>query len=666
MLYFQLLAMEDNKTSLECNEQSLNTEESVRTIFQDTLSEVSVDSLTSTDKNSDKAQNSMDESQKNSLEKNQSSMIKTSEGTEVFPKKKISFKKEYIDAMSYSEIVDAVGLLLQQEDLPKEKEISLLEQAFSKKKELLEQDEYKKEALQDLKIQASRLNDLIADYRIRYKEQQEEQQRKEQEALTAKKNIVTRLQDLVKSTEEFGTITRKFREIETEWKAIGFFNGDLFKELQDQFSSLRDSFYDLKQLNDEFRDLDFKKNLEAKEELIARATELTSASNPISANREIGDLHAKWKEIGPVAKELRDEIWERFVKVSSTIRDRYQDFLNNRKDEEDKNFELKSKICESIEDIDYDGIKDARAWNEKKKEVIKAQQDWKEIGSVPRNESNAIYKRFRAACDLFFSKRSLAFKEFYDNQDENYRAKLAIVEEAESLVNSTDWSKTTERLKTLQKEWNSIGFPGAKHRDLWPRFRTACDTFFNTRKERSKERRKEESAILEKKRGYIDKAIEMLSVEITEDPTEKQTFADSLFKLIEDFKAAGHLSLKYTQKVHDKFYSTTNEIFKKWKLDQSSRKLENFAEKIDKLVEDCDKDKLRNEMTYNIRKRDKLAEELKNAKGSIQLITSSSNWGNNVLKDIEKQNKSNERELALLEEKIELLRKALARIRSDK
>lgn len=579
-------------------------------------------------------------------------------------KKKVFFTPSKIASMSYAQVVDAVGLLLQQDELPKEKDIDMLESAFVRKKEELEKDEEKTEELQDAKVQALRLNDLIAAYRIRYKEYKEEQERLESEALDKKNEIISRFKELVESTEDFGTVTRKFREIEAEWKESGNFYGESFKDLQEQYSALRDSFYDLKQLNDEFRDLDFKKNLEAKEDLIAKAEELSNSNNPVAANREIGNLHLRWKEIGPVAKEKRDEIWERFAAFSKVVRDRAQEFFNNRKDEEDKNLEEKKNICEAVEDIPYDTLKTVKDWNTKKDQVIKLQQDWKEIGPVPKGESNAIYKRFRAACDVFFSQRAIAFKEFYDEQDENYRAKLALVEEAESLAESSDWNKTADRLKILQKEWNAIGFPGQKHRNLWPRFRTACDTFFNARKDRFKERRKEEETIADKKKEYIEKAQAMLEQEVSDDSTEKQAFADNLFKIIEDFKESGRLPLRYTQKLHNKFYTTTNEIFKKWKLDQASRKLENFSERVDQLVSDGDKDKLRNEMTYNLRRREKLAEDLSTSKGSMEFITSSSNWGDNMLKDIEKKNKAIEREIELLDEKVKLLREKLAALRA--
>lgn len=581
-------------------------------------------------------------------------------------KKKIFFSPAKVASMNYAQVVDAVGLLLQQDELPKEKDIDMLEAAFVKKKEEIEKAEDKADEQQDIKVQALRLNDLISAYRIRYKEYQEEQRQLQEEALTQKREIIERFKLLVESAEDFGTVTRKFREIESEWKETGSFQGEEFKDLQEQYSSLRDSFYDLKQLNDEFRDLDFKKNLEAKEELIAKAEELTHSSNPVAANREIGNLHARWKEIGPVAREKREEIWERFAALSKVVRDKGQEFFNNRKDQEEKNLEDKKALCERVEDIPYETLKTIRDWNNKKNEVIKAQQEWKEVGPVPRGESNAIYKRFRAACDVFFSKRAIAFKGFYEEQDENYRAKLALVEEAESLAESTEWNKTAERLKALQKEWNGIGFPGQKHRDLWPRFRSACDTFFNARKDRFKERRKEEEEIAEKKKEYIDRATEMLEQEVSENGEERQAFADSLFKLIEDFKASGRLPMRYTQKLHNKFYNITNEIFKKWKLDQASRKLENFSERVNQLVSDGDQDKLRDEMTYNTRRREKLMEELKTTEGGMQLITSSSNWGDNVLKDIEKRNKALEREIELLDEKIKLLRETLSSLRSEK
>ncbi len=580
-------------------------------------------------------------------------------------KKRLTLTPSKVNAMSFSEVVDAVGLLLQQEELPKEKDIDMLENAFLKKKEQLEKDEDKKDELADAQVQALRLNDLISDYRIKFREYSEQLEKQQQEATEKRKELVQRLDELVKSTEEFGSITRKFREIESEWRAFAHIPHDLDKDLQEQYSALRDSFYDLKQINDDFRDIDFKKNLEAKEELIERANELANSNNPAQANREIGELHAKWKEIGPVAKELRDEIWERFTEVSKLIRDRGQEFFNNRKEEEAKNLELKKKICERVEDINYDALTSHRQWNQKKEEVIALQQQWKEVGSVPRSESNAIYKRFRAACDVFFSKRALALKEIHEQFDTNYHEKLAIVEEAESLAKSDNWKDTAEHLKELQKKWNEIGSVGKKNNELWNRFRAACDTFFNARKENFKNRRKEESSIVEKKKELLAKAEEMLKREVSNEIDVKKNFSEELYNLIDEFKKSGYLPPRLSQKLHDKFYSTTNAIFEQWKLDHASRKMEGFAEKVEQMALAGDKDKLRNEITFNLRRKERLLDELKTAENSLQLMTSSSNWGDTVLKDVEKKNKAILHDIELIDEKIALIKEKLAEMRKD-
>lgn len=581
-------------------------------------------------------------------------------------KKQISFSATKIATMSFDQVVDAVGLLLQQEKLPKEKEIDQLQAAFIKKREEVQSDPARSGELQDLEVQALRLGDLVAAYHVRLKDFQEEQEKKLREAIEAKTKLCESLQELVgNSTDDFATITRKFREIESAWREIPRFSTPEVEELQDKYFALRDSFYDLKQLNDEFRELDFKKNLEAKERLIARAEELASVEDARQANRDVSTLHAEWKEIGPVAREIRDEIWERFTEASRVVRERFDAFLASQKDQEEQNLEQKKKLCESVEDINYDALTTVPKWNNKKLEVIAIQKQWKEVGHVPRSEANAIFNRFKAACDVFFSKKTIAFRQFFEEQEVNYSKKLALVEEAESLATSEEWNKTADRLKALQVEWNKVGFAGRKNRNLWQRFRKACDQFFQARKENNDQLRKESSELVSAKKELLAKATEMLEREPSEDATERKTFTEELFQLINAYKQSPKLPRNLVRRVNDKFYGTTNQIFKKWKLDRTSRELDGFSEKIEQLVSEGDRNQLRSEMTFNTRRRDRLQEELNNLMGNKELISSSSNWGDSMLRDIDKKINELEQDIALSEEKIAMLRKKLAELREQ-
>lgn len=586
---------------------------------------------------------------------------------EVRRKKQIYYTEGKISAMTYAEVVDAVGLLLQQDQLPREKDINSLESAFLKKKEALEQDESKKEELADARIQALRMNDLIADYKVKLKEYQELQQKKLEEAASSMSAIVTRLEELVHSTNDFGTVTKNFREIETEWRDIPRFSDERIRELQEKYGNLRDNFYDMKQLNDEFRDIDFRKNLDAKEKLIARAEELTRSDNPMAANREIGELHAQWKEIGPVAKDLRDEIWEKFTHFSKIVRGRGEDFFNNRKDEEEKNLEAKKKLCEAIEAIDYSALTSISLWDKEKDRIIQIQKDWKEIGPTPRNQSSAVYKRFRAACDYFFLQRATAFKSMHEEQNESYKKKLEIVEEAEALSTSQDWNKTANRLKEIQRLWSEIGFAGRKNRVLWQRMRKACDTFFDARKEHLKEQKGKFQGVIDQMEALISEANQMLAQEVSQDKEIRKAFSDQLYDLIAKFKQAStSVPSRVGHKIIHKFYEATNMIFDKWKLDRISRQMENFTEKVAAYAEESDLEKMRKELTYLNQHRERNQEELRNLEANTELMTASSSWGNSMLEDMEKKKKTLQAEIELIQKKTRLLRKEIDKVSRKK
>lgn len=576
----------------------------------------------------------------------------------------LKYSRQQLAEMSFSEIVDAVVLLVQQDELPQQQEIETIKAAFEKKKSVLQEqkNDSERQEYQEAIIQESRLKDMISAYQERYKEYLEEQNRIEQKAFEKKSALLERLKELINSNREFGAISSSFREIEEEWRSTGRVPEEKAKTLQDEYTALRESFYDLKQINNEFRDYDFKKNLEAKEELIRRAEELSKSDNTSAANREISELHARWKDIGPVAKELRDEIWERFSAVSKEIRDRQQAFFNSRKEEEEKNLEEKKNLCMEVEDISYDTLTSIKLWNKAKENVIKLQAQWKEIGQVPRSESNAIYKRFRGACDVFFSQKAIFFKELHDKQDENYRLKMIILEEAEALSTSTDWEKTAQRLKELQQQWREIG-PISPRFDIWERFRLACNNFFDARKKNSSERRKESSKYVEEKKKLIHSVKELLSRDESDD---RNLIREEVHTLIEQFKQNGDPASSFRRRIHKEFYDTVNEIFKKWKLDRNSRRMDSFSDKVGQLADSGDRDKLRNEMTYLTRTREHLKEEIKNSENNMQLMTSSSQWGHTVLKEMEKKIEVLRKEAELIEEKISLVREKIIELREEK
>lgn len=574
---------------------------------------------------------------------------------------RVRFNNDELNEMSIPELVDAVGLAIQQDPLPHRSEVERLEKAFNKKKKELvaDKDNVTPQRLQEAQIQEIRLTDLISTYKKRYDEFQRIQAIEEEQALAKKRSLIDRFNTLINSNEDFSTIRKTFEEIQSEWKASGRVPKDKEKEIFEEYNALRDSFYDLKQINNEYRELDFKKNLEAKEALISHAETLINAENTLAANREISELHARWKEIGPVARELRDELWQRFADLSKKVRERHQEYSTNRKEESDRIIEEKKRICFEVEEIPYNDLKTAIKWDEMKQHIIDLQAKWKGFPHLPHPENNAVYKRFRAACDIFFSQRAIFFKEIRELKQKSLEDKEKLVVEAESLANSTDWSKTANRLKQLQTEWKKAGFfSSKKNEELWLRFRAACNTFFEAKGESDKQRKKDSREIAEKKRNLIEEAKKLLSEGLEEN---REQIHSQVLDIIDRFKHSGRMN--HSQKLHKDFYDTTNKIFEKFKLSRNARRLSAFENRLEAMGEAGDREKLRNEISFLNRKKGHLESEIQNNKNSRQLITSSSKWGNSVIKDLEKKGEDLEKELLLIEEQISLVRSKIDELR---
>ena len=471
----------------------------------------------------------------------------------------VRYSEQELEAMTLTELVDALATLLEQPTLPSKRSVDNLRRIFSNKKRRAgsaEADEAENAAQNEaMQIQESRLNDLYHTFVERFREQMAKQHEEALANLEVKKGLAARLKSLIESNDDFGVITKNFREIQQEWRNTGKVPESDYNELQREWSQLVEQFYDLRQLNDEFRAYDFKKNLASKQELIERAKALTESNDPPAALREINDLHLRWKEIGPVEKDLRDEIWKQFSEFSKVVRQRADDVFLMRKAEQEKNMEEKRKICEAIEEVPYADIQTYSEWRTYSDKVIELQRKWKEIGPVPQSESKPLYSRMRAASDLFFSKRTIFYKEMHEQQDEIYNQKLALVEEAEALSTSTDWGTTAERLKALQQEWKEGGHltNGRRSRELWERLRTACDTFFNARNEQRKQRRRthrEQMDNMKRKQELTEEVNRLLA---NEEQLEHNDIEARLGKLVEDFRPVGFVPSRENDAVHKAF-----------------------------------------------------------------------------------------------------------------
>ena len=328
---------------------------------------------------------------------------------------------------------------------------------------------------------------VYANYKKERAEYNRQQDALREENLVLKQAVIDDLKALVEKQEDVNSTFPAFRELQNRWKSIGPVPASKFRDLNDNYQYNVEKFYDMVKINRDLRDLDFKKNLEAKQKFCEFAEKLSENDNVVEAFRELQKLHEQWKEFGPVAKEFRDSIWERFKAATSVINKKYQAYFEDQKEKQQENLEEKTKLCEMTEAIASKEVKSSNEWNTLSAEIEEIQKKWRTIGFATRKENQKIYDRFRAACDKFFERKREYYAQFKDTMNENMEKKLSLIEQAEALKDSKEWKKTTEALIALQKQWKEIGaVPRKKSEKLWKRFRAACDSFFNERDAQAK------------------------------------------------------------------------------------------------------------------------------------------------------------------------------------
>lgn len=328
---------------------------------------------------------------------------------------------------------------------------------------------------------------VYANYKKERAEYNRQQDAQREDNFAKKQAVIEDLKNLVEKQEDVNSTFPAFRELQNRWREIGPVPATKFRDLNDTYQFYVEKFYDMVKINRDLRDLDFKKNLEAKEAFCQAAEKLSENENVVEAFRELQKLHEQWKEFGPVAKEFRDSIWDRFKAATAVINKKYQAYFEGQKEQQQENLAEKTKLCEQVEAIAGKEVKSSNEWNTLSTEIEEIQKIWRTIGFATRKENQKIYDRFRAACDKFFTRKREYYSQFKDSMNENMEKKLSLIEQAEALKDSKEWKKTTEALIALQKQWKEIGaVPRKKSEQLWKRFRAACDEFFNERDKNAK------------------------------------------------------------------------------------------------------------------------------------------------------------------------------------
>lgn len=396
---------------------------------------------------------------------------------------------------------------------------------------------------------------MYADYKKERADFNRQQEEEREANLVKKQAIIDELKALVEGQEDVSAQFPAFRELQNRWREAGPVPVKSFRDINDTYQFYVEKFYDMVKINRDLRDLDFRKNLEAKEALCAAAEKLAENENVVNAFHELQKLHEQWKEFGPVAKEYRDSIWDRFKAATAVINKKYQAYFEGQKEKQQENLAEKTKLCEQVEAIAEKEVKSSNEWNALSTEIEDIQKKWRTIGFATRKENQKIYDRFRAACDKFFSRKREYYTQFKDSMNENMEKKLSLIEQAEALKDSKEWKKTTEALIALQKQWKEIGaVPRKKSEQLWKRFRAACDEFFNERDKNAKPENdfhgnlKAKKALIEEINEYV------LSGDAAADRDAARAFADKWQGIgFVPFKEKESIQAAYTEAMQAKF-----------------------------------------------------------------------------------------------------------------
>ena len=451
-----------------------------------------------------------------------------------------------------------------------------------------------------------------------------------QKNLKRKEEILEKIKQMSATPEEANKSYNDFKALQQEWKTIKNVPAEKANELWHNYQLHVEQFYDMLNLNREAREYDFKKNLEAKEKLCEAAEKLADEPDVISAFHQLQDLHQQYREIGPVAKELREQIWARFKAASTVINKKHQQHFDELRAKEEDNLKRKTELCEKVEDIAKQENKSSSEWDKRTQEIIAIQKEWKTIGFAPQKMNVKIFERFRAACDDFFTRKAEFFKKMKAQFAENAEKKRALVEQAQALTDSTDWHSTADKLIALQKEWKTIGMVPHKLGDkLWADFQTACNHFFDARKAATAGTRNAERDNLAKKQEVIEKLKALLD-NAGDDVQQK------VQELSEEFNKIGHVPYKEKDKVYESYHAVLDKIYKELHVSAARKRVENFRNNL-KNVAERGNDALDNERARLMRQYERLKGDITTYENNLGFLNVSSKKGNSLIDEMKRR-----------------------------
>lgn len=475
-----------------------------------------------------------------------------------------------------------------------------------------------------------------------------EQEEEKEANLKRKLEIIEKIKTMVGSPEEANKSYQEFKTLQQEWKEIRNIPAAKVSELWRNYQLYVEQFYDMLKLNSEAREYDFKKNLEKKTHLCEAAERLADEPDTISAFHQLQKLHQEYRETGPVAKELREEIWNRFKAASTVINKRHQQYFDDIRKREEDNLTRKTALCERIEALIAEPNKNFADWEKHTKEIIDIQTEWKTIGFAPQKMNVKIFERFRESCDKFFSAKTEYFKALKETYKANADKKRALIEKAKELKDSTEWKKTSDKLIALQKEWKTIGVVPKKLGDqLWEEFLSTCNAFFDARNKAGAGQRSEEHANLEKKRGVIAQ-LKQLAEEAQDDVQQ------TVQKLVEEYNGIGHVPFKEKDKLYDEYHSVLDEIYKKLHINVTRKRLNNFKNKLKNVAEQGG-NALDNERARLMRQYEQLKNEAQTYENNLGFLNASSKKGNSLIDEMNRKVQKLKDEIALVRDKIKAI-----------
>lgn len=498
-------------------------------------------------------------------------------------------------------------------------------------------------------VEPSEFVQLLDKIKAKKAEWSAEQEKQRAANLERKNAIIAEIAALAEDTDNVNRTFARYRELQDEFNGIGDVDPMEETGVWKRFQEAREHYSDNLKINKELRDYDFKKNLADKEVLLSEAQNLAGEEDVISAYRRLQDLHNKWRQIGPVAKELREDIWNRFREASAEINKRYQAFFEARKARETENEIAKTALCTQIESLDTTSLRTFAAWEDMTRRVMDLQTEWRKLGFASKKMNRQLFARFRQACDTFFAAKA----EFYRNTREELAANLAhkqkLVEEAEALKDSNEWRKATDRFVEMQKEWKTIGAVPKKYsEELWTRFTTACDYFFEQKKKVGSGTRSVETANLHIKREIIGRLSALI-----DEATDKSAVMQSLRQLQQQWQETGHVPYREKDKLYEAYHAAVDAVRSHFEIAEQRARRQRFEASVERL--DGDGDKLGRERERLARALESRKNELRTYENNLGFLSSKSKSGDSLVRDMERRIERLKTDIAEIEEKIRLV-----------